>query len=383
MIFQYLGGPNSVYGIGTTTIPRVVDTTKLVSSRAMNYDLLLQQKSNFNNPNPELQDFRQTINGAAGSVIFPNTWTKEQSVDYRFFVNKKDRLNLTYPFLFRNDQAPWEVQQNKDSTQDLVKFVFEGISNDNPTVSTAIFFRAFLTAGITDTNNAELNSFKYIGRGENFFTYQGFTRTVGFSFRVAAQSREELRPLYNKLNMLMGQVYPDYSPNQGIMRAPVVRVTIGDYLYRVPGFIESINMTVDNNTPWEINIENDQSGNIAQLPQVVDVAVTFRPILDVLPKRPSTESTKTTTVNKQTVTATETETVTSGVTPLIANVPKSSPDDPNTFIKPSLSPLQIATTRIATNQELGIPTLNRTQNTTRRVGQNFRNFSQTQFGTNP
>jgi len=181
----------------------------------------------------------------------------------------------------------------------------------------------------------------------------------------------------------MGQVYPDYSPNQGIMRAPVVRVTIGDYLYRVPGFIESINMTVDNNTPWEINIENDQSGNIAQLPQVVDVAVTFRPILDVLPKRPSTESTKTTTVNKQTVTATETETVTSGVTPLIANVPKSSPDDPNTFIKPSLSPLQIATTRIATNQELGIPTLNRTQNTTRRVGQNFRNFSQTQFGTNP
>ena len=383
MIFQYLGGPNSVYGIGTTTIPRVVDTTKLVSSRAMNYDLLLQQKSNFNNPNPELQDFRQTINGAAGSVIFPTTWTKEQSVDYRFFVNKKDRLNLTYPFLFRNDQAPWEVQQNKDSTQDLVKFVFEGISNDNPTVSTAIFFRAFLTAGITDTNNAELNSFKYIGRGENFFTYQGFTRTVGFSFRVAAQSREELRPLYNKLNMLMGQVYPDYSPNQGIMRAPVVRVTIGDYLYRVPGFIESINMTVDNNTPWEINIENDQSGNIAQLPQVVDVAVTFRPILDVLPKRPSTESTKTTTVNKQTVTATETETVTSGVTPLIANVPKSSPDDPNTFIKPSLSPLQIATTRIATNQELGIPTLNRTQNTTRRVGQNFRNFSQTQFGTNP
>lgn len=388
MIYQYLGGPGSVYGVGTTTIPRVVDTTKLKSMFAMNYDQLLKQKSNLagfsggGNPNPELQDFRQKINEDAGGVIFFNTWTKEQSVDYRFLINKKDKLNLTYPFLFRNNQAPWEVQENKDSTKDLVKFVFEAISNDNPSVSTAIFFRAFLTAGITDNNNAELNSFKYIGRGENFYTYQGFNRSIGFSFRVAAQSRQELRPLYNKLNMLIGQVYPDYNPNQGFMRAPLVRVTLGDYLYRVPGFIESINVTVDNNTPWEINLENDQSGEIAQLPQVVDVAVTFRPILDVLPKRPSTQSTKTTTVNKQTITATDTETITSGVTPLIANVPKSSPDDANTFIKPSLSPLQIATTRIATNQELGINIPPANQNNARRVGQNFRNFAQQQFGTN-
>jgi len=378
MIYQYLGGPNSVYGIGTTTIPRVVDTTKLVSSRAMNYDLLLQQESNLvgwsggGNPNPELQDFREKINKDAGGIIFSNTWTKEQSVDYKFFTNKKDKLNLTHPFLFINDQAPWEVQENKNSTQDLIKFIFEAISNDNPSVSTAIFFRAFLIAGITDTNNAELNSFKYIGRGESFFTYQGFTRTIGFSFRVAAQSKEELRPMYNRLNTLLGQVYPDYSYTQGIMRAPVVRVTIGDYLYRVPGFIESINLTVDNDMPWEINLD----GDLAQLPQVVDVAVTFRPILDVLPKRPSTKSTKTITVNKQTVTATETETITSEVTPLIANVPKSSTSDSNTFIFPTLKPLQIVTNRVATNKEL-FP--NKPFNL-RKAVKSFDKFVQSQFG---
>jgi hypothetical protein len=349
LIYQYLGGPNSVYGIGTTTIARAVDTTKLVSSFAMNYDQLLQQKSNLNNPKPELQDFRKKINDAQGSVIFPNTWTKEQSVDYKFFVNKKDKLNLTYPFLFRNDQAPWEVYQ--DETQDLVKFVFEAISNDAPTYSTAIFFRAFLTAGITDTNSAQLNAFKYIGRGENFYTYQGFDRTIGFSFRVAAQSREELRPLYNKLNTLLGQVYPDYSPNQGIMRAPVVRVTVGDYLYRVPGFLESINLTVDNNTPWEINLENDQSGEIAQLPQVIDVTVSFKPIMDILPKRPSVTSTTTSRVNTEANTATDVETVTTNVAALIANVPKSSPNDPTTFIKPVYQQQTELGTRQATAQE--------------------------------
>jgi len=135
------------------------------------------------------------------------------------------------------------------------------------------------------------------------------------------------------------------------MRAPVVRVTIGDYLYRVPGFIESINLTVDNNTPWEINLDGNK--DLAQLPQVVDVAVTFRPILDVLPKRPNMMSSISTTVNEQTITATDTQTITSNISPLIANVPKSSPEDTNTFIKPNLIPLEVSsTTRRANPFEL-------------------------------
>jgi hypothetical protein len=158
-------------------------------------------------------------------------------IDKRFYVaagSYKDKMNLLAPFVFNNNQAPWEI--NKDNTDDLIKFVFEAISNDDTSKSLALFFRAFLTAGITDNNSAQLNAFKYSGRGENFYIYQGFDRTISFSFRVAAGSRDEIRPLYNKVNALMSQVYPDYSPQQGIMRAPVVRITIGDYLYRVPGF---------------------------------------------------------------------------------------------------------------------------------------------------
>ena len=147
----------------------------------------------------------------------------------------------------------------------------------------------------------------------------------------------------------MGQVYPDYSPNQGIMRAPLIRVTIGDYLYRVPGFIESINLTIENDTPWEINLEG--SNDVAQLPQVVDIAVTFRPILDVLPKRPSILSNLTTTTNATTEVAVDTTSVTTAVAPLIANVPRSSPQDPDTFIKPTVS-RQFSTQRSATLAEL-------------------------------
>jgi hypothetical protein len=298
LLFQYLGGPGSAYGIGATTIKRTVDTTKLRSSTAMMYDQLKQQSSNkgsvvvseaegttavrfLGKSTYKLQDFRNGLDGLDGSYT---PWGNK-TIDQRFYVSPgkyKDSLNSSAPFVFNNSVAPWELESEVTSTDDLIKFVFEAISNDNPNYSLALFFRAFLTAGITDNHNAELNSFKYIGRGENFYTYQGFNRSIGFSFRMAAGSKQELIPMYNRLNALVSQVYPDYS-SAGIMRAPLVRVTIGDYLSRVPGFLESVNITVDSGYPWEINLDADS----AQLPQVVDVAVSFRPILDYLPKRSS------------------------------------------------------------------------------------------------
>jgi hypothetical protein len=333
LIFQYLGGPGSVYGIGTTTIKRVVDTTRLRSSRVMTYDQLKSQTINNITDGvatTNIQDFRTQL----GYYDPPNNWLKKDSIDYKFYVSPgqyKDKMNLLYPFVFENTPAPWEL--DKTGTDDLIKFVFEAISNDDPSYSMALFFRAFLTAGITDNNSAQLNAFKYMGRGENFYTYQGFDRTIGFSFRVAAGSKDEIRPLYNKVNSLMSQVYPDYSAKQGIMRAPVVRITIGDYLYRVPGFIESINVTVDNNYPWEINLEKSQIGDIAQLPQVLDIAVSFKPIMDILPRRSAINKlVQKTTTNASYVSA-ETTTISTNIPALIANVGNKNSDQ-QSFIKP-------------------------------------------------
>jgi len=353
MIFQYLGGPSSVYGIGTTTIPRVVDTTKLRSSTAMNYDQLLAQKSNINRPVPELQDFRTQL----GQYDPPNNWIKQDTIDYKFYVNKKDRMNLLFPFVFENKNAPWEL--NKEGTDDLIKFVFEAISNDDPSFSMALFFRAFLTAGITDSNSAQLNAFKYQGRGENFYTYQGFDRTIGFSFRVAAGSKDELRPLYNKVNSLISQVYPDYSPKQGIMRAPVVRITIGDYLYRVPGFIESINVTVDNNYPWEINLEKSQVGDIAQLPQVLDIAVSFKPIMDILPRRSAINKLVEITATDATNINQETTTISTNIPALIANVGNKT-NAQESFIAPG--EVIDSTSRFVASRPLNFNTQRITQN---------------------
>jgi hypothetical protein len=267
-----------------------VDTTKLgvtekvyASRNAMTYDKIRAQDINNitdGSATTNIQDFREW------NAKPDNSWNNK-TIDSRFYVaagKYVDKMNESYPFLFKNKDAPWKTGDVTlpGKTDDLIKFVFECVSNDNLDFSLALFFRAFLTAGITDNNSAQLNAFKYAGRGENFYAYQGFERSIGFSFRVAAGSKEELFPMYNRLNALVSQVYPDYSSN-GFMRAPLVKITIGDYLYRMPGLLENVNITVDNGTPWEINLDNKE--DLAQLPQVVDVSVSFKPILSELPRR--------------------------------------------------------------------------------------------------
>ena len=309
ILFDYIQGPGSTYGVGKTVIRRATDTTLVSNILTLTYDQIKQQQTNGANKlfqdvlDSKIQDFRSKV---ASPMQQARAWNfSEQSIQnrmnagnpgdprisrsnrsYIFYVPGTDvgidRLNALSPFVVNEGDDPFGA----DYAKDIIKFGFEAISNDDPTKTTALVFRAFLS-GISDNHSADYNSFRYLGRGENFRTYQGFDRTVNFSFKIFAQSRPELRPMYEKLNYLTSQVYPDYSPTTSAMRAPIVKLTIGDYLYRTPGVLESINITIEDNASWEINQENDAySGrNVAELPHYLNVSVSFKPIMDILPRR--------------------------------------------------------------------------------------------------
>ena len=293
ILFDYLQGPGSTYGAGKTVIRRFVDSTKLTNNLTLSYDQLMD-------PNrvatklgvPKISDFRGELNSTMQKA---RSWNYTQdSLENKYNVGNpgyivkgvdyglgqgQDKLNALNSYFFDNSSTPWD--QDAKNSKDVIKFAFEAISNDNPNRSQALVFRAFLGA-ISDNHSAELSAFKYLGRGENFRTYQGFDRSISFNFKIFSQSDTELIPLYSKLNDLVSQVYPDYSPTTSIMRAPIVKLTIGDYLYRVPGFLESVNISIDGQATWEINALDDKK---PQLPHVVDVSVSFKPIMDILPRR--------------------------------------------------------------------------------------------------
>ena len=303
----------------------------------MAYDSLLSAKSSnetTKGPLQEVIDFRKF-------TIDPNDPARSQARDYADqFVNITTRVGIGNPGararsqrkyindvndgigqdkvnmipLYTDATNPFETSKygskGDKSARDLIKFAFEVIDNDNPSNTTKVHFRAFLT-NFSDNHGAEWAGQKYMGRGENLYAYQGFTREVSFQFKVAAQSKQEMMPLYQKLNYIVSSLYPDYN-SQGFMRGNLHQLTIGEYFYRTPGIITSMNVTVDDNYPWEIKYtEPEASGStlnstgqfpsflkkdgsdefqksnsdadMQELPQVLNVQVTFKPILNELP----------------------------------------------------------------------------------------------------
>jgi len=351
-VMRYNGGPGSFRGIGQTTIrfgkdsqtpltlfPGSFNFTSNIRSIGQNdwtfsANLIKSVSTNtaiadpkvpITNKNqiqqPKLQDFRKILRAnlgvntsnykqATNSGATPNTpeYSGPDAKNYEKNFNFTDpgqRSGKSYANYSRgvinlsNDKEVGavdkinalpiyrsETMDDTELTNDFVKFVIAPIDNNNPAFSTFMHFRALLDS-FSDSYNANWNATKYLGRGENFYTYDSFTRTVSLSFTVAAQSKQELIPMYKKLNYLASQLTPDYSPN-GYMRGPLVKLTVGGYLYEQPGFIQDLAYDLITDAPWEIAINETGKSDptVKQLSQMVRVTgFTFIPIHTFVPSK--------------------------------------------------------------------------------------------------
>ena len=179
---------------------------------------------------------------------------------------------------------------------DLVKFRIGVISNKNPDIKTYIHFRAFID-NMSDNFTADWQDQKYMGRGEKFYKYQGFDRQISLSWTVAAQSKQELIPMHQKLNYLASVCAPDYSP-EGYMGGNLISLTIGGWCYEQVGIMKGLNLEIPTESPWEIALPDEgnkafaQDGStilsdpsVKELPMIIRVTgFTFIPIHNFIPK---------------------------------------------------------------------------------------------------
>jgi len=166
------------------------------------------------------------------------------------------------------------------SENDLVRFNIIPLSGGR-----AMNFRAFL-GSISDNYSSEINAQKFVGRGENFYTYGGFDRKISLSWTVAAQSKEELIPMYKKLSYLASNLAPIYK--SGFMQGPLVKLTVGGYIHELPGYITGLNFEMGEDSTWEIAINDagDKDYSVAQLTHIIKVSgFNFTPIPNYLPQR--------------------------------------------------------------------------------------------------
>ena len=163
--------------------------------------------------------------------------------------------------------------------EDIIPFEFNTFYPGN-TDGKFLAFRAFLT-DFSDNFSGDWAGTKYVGRGEELYNYQGFKRDISFSFKVAAFSKADMQPLYEKLNLLAGSTAPT-DRNGNLMMGTLTKVTIGDDLVQTSGFISSVGLSWDSNIPWEMETEGER------LPHALDVSIAFTPIHDFIPTANST-----------------------------------------------------------------------------------------------
>jgi hypothetical protein len=331
VLLRYGGGPNSLLGIGQTTIRRYSNTGDgldfrknpdfkgkyfVLSSSQIEEKDVSKEVINIIDFRTDLIDQQTNSKGKKNILsISPNYATPENRIENRFNLGDPGRRDknvtnytagllrpegdqfgaldrITY-FPLYSSTAIQEIP----NLNDFVTFSIGIYDNTSPSKKVYIHFRALLDS-MDDNYAAEWNSFKYVGRGENFYRYGGFTRTINLGWTVAAQSKQELIPMYQKLNFLASSLAPDYSKN-GYMRGNLATLTVGGYLYEQPGIITSINYSVPQESPWEIGISNqtfnpddtspipaDQDPTVKQLPHIIKVTgFQFIPIHNFVPRK--------------------------------------------------------------------------------------------------
>ena len=327
-LFRYRGGPNSgkngsldtiiktapertpfigyESSLDFPTIPANRRYSTLSQGQLQNYSVVKDSSSTL------VEDFRKNLTIKPASNISSSPDYKTKNIEQRVglgnpgergrnrsnyskgrtsFNDKPDPLDkVNSLYLYKSENVTEDISKKND----LVKFRIATIDNNNPKLATFAHFRAFINS-FTDSMGAEWNNFKYIGRGENFYTYQGFNNTVSMGFTVVAQSIQELSIMFQKLNYLKSTLAPNYSDN-GYMRGNIHRLTLGGYFYETPGIIESLTYTIPQESPWEISIPATnteissvggttfRNPSVKELPHMINVEMTFKPIYKFLPE---------------------------------------------------------------------------------------------------
>lgn len=242
--------------------------------------------------------------GAQAFATYPVPVLKTGTVPYEF---RGDRINIIdykrANFPITRDLVYETGQYNNPNLpgrNDLIEFYFSSIvlRGHNYCPAEVIVFRATFDS-ITDNHKPSWSPVKYMGRGDPLYTYDGYERDVSFNFTVHIGSRDEMKATWRKLNYLASWTMPEYT-GAGYIRAPLIRLNIGNLFRKMPGYISNLSYTFDNvNHNWETanlygdryydgidqNVADESKPGVLQLPKTIQVSVGYVPVGVYRPER--------------------------------------------------------------------------------------------------
>lgn len=249
---------------------------------------------------PPINNFLSTDIGPAAPTYVSGKWIKSKNVLEKATPFRGDRVSVidfskrkisqAYEWnpVFPEERGPiiGKLINKAGVTQDFIKFYMTGpklVNGNELATDDIIVFRATL-GSLSDSFQGNWTPITMIGRADPNYQYTGFNRDVSLDFTVYATDRDELQPIWRKLNALAGYTAPTYLPDSITMQAPWMRITVGDLFVQQPVLLTTLDYTLhDADTSWEINIENDPT--MMEVPFKVTVRCSFTMISDYLPQK--------------------------------------------------------------------------------------------------
>jgi hypothetical protein len=279
------GRPSSITGPGV--YPTKLDDPQNSSIKLLNFQLGLERESNnwktlkkqkTTHPGDRLQPKSVSVivddeNSFTYLNRFKDKLLKKQLLEH--LDGKELRTDVLDPI---NTSTPTE-NDSLFKDRDLVRFWFYDIANNK-----YIPFRATVKA-INERYTSDWDNFQYVGNADKVYNYKGFTRSLGFSFSVVAMSVLELKPMWTRINYLLGLSKPAKYFDDEFIVPPLVKMTIGDMYKDQPIIITNMSLSIPDNATWETLPQETNQYNyshksiiynnvqIAQFPMEADLTI--------------------------------------------------------------------------------------------------------------
>jgi len=225
------------------------------------------QTNGYQNKNTRttLKDFRNNSRNARGFQDTGNGYDKiTDSSDYL-----KNTLDKIY-----YDSSSERTSNAFNSAKDLINFeifIVNGTNQDE----TKLKFKAYIE-DFSDSYTANWKTQTYMGRGEEFYRYEKFARSISLSFMAIADNKTNLDKMYEQLNKLASSLAPSYT-SQGYMSGNLHRLTVGNYVKKQYGILTGLSFKIPEDSPWETETDSQLSHYIEVSGLKFNVIHNFRP----------------------------------------------------------------------------------------------------------
>jgi hypothetical protein len=195
---------------------------------------------------------------------------KERDIT-KTYDTANDAINSTV-IVYDNNLDNWKKDNNKAG---IVSVIIKPYGKDYNILLPGTI------SGISEDLSNEVNSFKYVGSPFNTYRYSGVERNIKFELKLYYTNETEKIAMITKINSLKELVFPydqlstmtyaDSKVSQTAFSPNLIYLSIDGYYKNVFGIMDTLSISVEDNTTWALN-DFEENSEDKPYPTVVNIS---------------------------------------------------------------------------------------------------------------